>query len=449
MFGKDRLLSIRIYLAFALFAFASHGAQVLAAPSSPKKRIDFRQALQLALEKSPDYDVAIRSEFNSRLNYKNSWSVLLPEVDLKAQNGYANQGGNLFYNETNPATPWSNLFSLNIAENLYDNGLSWRLMKIADLNRRLGSLNLQRGRQLLLENVAKSYYDFSESFENISLQRQEIESLRKEFRTIEGRYHQGQSSNRDFLRIKAQLQRSEVSFANQEFNTEATKQTLSLAVGQRENLDYVPMVPVDKDLAVLDFPEVSPEDSLDFQIAHLQDEVSDLKYRSVVREDWPRLSLTGSYSYNVPQYVGAHTPGVDDPYWNLQGMLVVDYALWDWGIRGRNVEIADNQRNIEKDAQETVRVRVSQDLNKLKSQIALLKNSYNKSIQILKDEEEVYASLNRGYRDGKVTYLELITSLSDLYSSRSQYLGFQYSLLRARASLAFYQGNLDDVLAIK
>jgi hypothetical protein len=68
----------------------------LAAPSSSEKRIDFRQALQLALEKSPDYDVAIRSEFNSRLSYKNSWSVLLPEVDLRAQNGYANQGGNLF-----------------------------------------------------------------------------------------------------------------------------------------------------------------------------------------------------------------------------------------------------------------------------------------------------------------------------------------------------------------
>jgi outer membrane protein TolC len=60
---------------------------------------------------------------------------------------------------------------------------------------------------------------------------------------------------------------------------------------------------------------------------------------------------------------------------------------------------------------------------------------------------EVYSSLNRGYREGKVSYLELITALGELYSAKAQFLNLQYSLLNERASLAFYQGNLDEVLS--
>jgi outer membrane protein TolC len=417
-------------------------------------KLDFQAALKRALERSPDFDVAKRNALNARLNYKNSWAVLLPQVDIQLQHLYNSQGGSAYSTTTTTstgaivpltATQSSDLFGLTVNENLYDNGDSWRAMEVAEYGRDIGNLTLKKGQQQLLLNVAKAFYNYSSAVANLELQEQEIETLRQEFRTIEGRYQQGVNSNRDFLRIKAQLQKSEIDFATQKISLQDSLQSLRLAMGERETLEFVALRPEPEKLKVLQFPNVQPEDSFDYQIAHLQNLISDLKYRTVQRQDWPRLSLKSEYSYNDPQYLNQQLAGTE-AYWNFQVALVLDYSLWDWGTRSNNVEIADNQRSIDNDGQESTRIQVKQDLNRLSVQVGFLSQSFKESEQILKDEQAVYTSLNLGYREGKTTYLELITALSDLYSAKSQFLNLQYSLLSARASLGFYQGNLDEVL---
>lgn len=421
--------------------------------SAESEKIDFQQALALARARSPDFDVSKRLDKNAQLTYKNTWATLLPQIDIQAQHYYNAPVGSIVSSALSPtglvttqASPWSDLLALNVSENFYDNGDSFRLMKIADLSRESVRLDLTHRLEKLLLKVATAYYAFSQSVGNLELQKKEIETLRQEFRTIEGRYRQGVNSNRDYLRIKAQLQRSEVDFATQKISEEETIQALRVAIGVKEAVDFLAFTPDTQVLANLKFPSLMAEETIDYQIAHLQNKISDLKYLTVARQNWPRISLKSGYSYNEPQYIGPEIPGTSS-YWNFQVALFLDYSLWDWGTRSRNVEIADNQRNIENDGQETIRIQVSQDLNKLGSQISFYKQSFIKSQQILKDEEDVYSSLNRGYRDGKVTYLELITALNDLYAARTQFLNLQFSLLNTRATLAFYQGNLDEVLS--
>jgi outer membrane protein TolC len=416
--------------------------------------LNFGQALQRAREKSPDYDAAKRSTRNSDLSYKKAWAVLLPQADLQAQHFYNQQGSSNLLSNSQPTvsslssatTPWSDLLSLNLTENFYDNGDSLRLMEIADFSKQLGQLSQNLSLQQLFLKVSKAYYAFSAAAGSIELQSQEIKTLRKEFSTIEGRYRQGVSSNRDFLRIKAQLMRSEIEFASRQISLGESLQALRVSIGERDSVDFVPFTPNLSKLNEIEFPVVEPEQALDFRIAHLQNKISDLKYRSVARQNWPRLSLKSAYSYNDPQYIGPSGSGLT-PYSNFQVALVLDYSLFDWGIRRHNIEIAENQKTIESDAQEAVRISVQQDLHKLVAQAVLLQQSFQKSQQILKDEMEVYSSLNRGYREGKVSYLELITALGELYSAKAQFLNLQYSLLNERASLAFYQGNLDEVLS--
>lgn len=417
--------------------------------SESVERMDFHQTLLRALEKSPDYDILRKTKNKSDLAFKNSWSVLLPELDLETQNGFNNQGGNSYIAATAPVTPWSSLLGLTLTENLYDNGKALNEMDVAGRTREIGTLSLIRGKQQLLLNVALAYYDYSSTMQSLELQRQEIVALQQQFRTIDGRYRNGVSSNRDFLRIKAQVQRSEIDLTTQQVAAETARQTLRQVIGESSATDFIPIFPKGDEIGTWRAPDITPENTFDFRIARLQDDISDIHFREVEREDWPRLALKGSFSYNVPQYVGAQTPGVDDPYWNVQGMLVMDYALWDWGIRRRNVEVADQQRVIERDTQEKTRLQVRQDLRRLIAQAALYQKSYAESVQILRDEENVYSSLNQGYRDAKVTYLELITALGELFASRTQSMSLQFSLLKARASLAFYEGNLDELLDVR
>lgn len=427
------------FILSAFLILASWQAQAL-------ETIDFHQALQRAVDRSPQYRSLILSQKNSTLLAKNAWNALLPTIDLQANHMYNQMGGNDSLNAAQLHYPWSNQASVSINENLYDNGDTFRLAKIASFGETVGLLNLESGRSLLLVRSAKAYYDFSAAFGTVELQKQQIEALRYQFRMIERRYQQGLRSNRDYLRIKAQLQSSELGLLSQQINLENTKTNLRAALGEPPDTDFIPLEGSRIDFGKVDYPQLDPEETYEYQVSGLQDKISELRYESVRRKEWPRLTLKSSYGYVMPQYLGPHLSGFDDPYWNFQTMLVLDYRLWDWFNTKRTVDIAENQKQIERNTQQLTRLQVQQNLDQLQKQAALLKRSYQMSTQILKSSEEAYQSLNRGYLDGKVTYLELITALNDLYSSRSQDLNLRFNILKFRAEQAHAQRKIDEVL---
>lgn len=414
--------------------------------SNASQQVDFHQALQRAIDKSPQYRSLKLAEQNSKLAEKNAWNSLLPTFDLQASHSYNQLGGSSYFNIAPLHYPWSNQAGLMINETLYDNGDTYRLAKIASLDRKIGILNLESGRSRLLVNAAKAYYDFSAAYGSVELQKQQIEALRYQFRMIERRYEQGLRSNRDYLRIKTQLQSSEVNLLSQQISLENTRTNLRAALAESPDIDFIPLDAAKIDITKVDEPHLDPEETYEYQTSGLQDRISDLRYETIHRKEWPRLSLKSSYGYVQPQYIGPQMAGNDDPFWNFQAMIVLDYRLWDWLRTQRTVDIAENQKNIERNTQSLNRLQVQQNLDQLQKQALLLKKSFHMSIQILKSSEEAYQSLNRGYLDGKVNYLELITALNDVYSSRTQNLNLRFNILKYRAEQAHAQRKIDEVL---
>jgi outer membrane protein len=432
---------------------AAKPAVVMAIPlSNPElevegaEKLNFKAALQRALDKSPDYDIAVRSRSNSELRSKNAWSLLLPSLDLTANHTFGQLGvGNDNYRAFNQQ-PWTNQLGLRLSENLYNNGENYRLAKIADLEFKVGELSLLRSKNQILVNVAKAYYDFSEAAGNYSLTVAQLKTLKEQFKTMESRYFQGLSSNRDYLRIKADTQRSEVNALTQKYNVQEKREALKAVIGDSGNLDFEPYDPRGLKPDGLTFPTLDPEKTLDFRIASATQDVAEIRNESVRREYWPRLSLQGSYELVQPNYLGNRTDLENQSYTNLQGLIVLEYNIWDWGIRRRNVEISNNEWRIEISKQETTRIQVRQNLRNLNANKTTLLESFKISSQILSASEDVYVSLNRAYREGKVTYIDLINALGDFYGSRTQNLSLRYNLLKLRADLAFYEGNADEVL---
>ena len=419
---------------------------LLSMTSQAMESIDFHQALQRLLDRSPQYQNLTLIEKNATLAMKNAWNSLLPTVDLQANHVYNQMGGNDYLNLAPLHYPWSNQAGLIITENLYDNGDTWRQARIASLVQHVEALNLESGRSRLLTNAAKAYFDFSSAYGSMQLQKQQIDVLRNQFHMIERRYQQGLRSNRDYLRIKAQLQNSELGLMSQQISLENSKTSLRAALGESPSTDFIPIDAVRIDFGKIDYPTLDPEQTYEYQVADLQDQISGIRYESVHRKEWPRLTLKGSYGYVVPQYLGPHTSGVDDPYWNFQAMIVLDYRLWDWLRTQRTVDIAENQKNIERNNQQLNRLQVQQNLDLLQKQSSTLRQSFQLSGQLLKSNEAAYQSLNAGYLDGKVTYLELITALNDLYSSRTQDLNIRFNILKFRTEQAHAQRKIDEVL---
>lgn len=406
--------------------------------------LDFHQTLQRSLDRSPRYQTFVLTAKNAQLGEKNAWVSLLPAFDLQATHTYTQQSGNSYYSISPYHYPLSNQAGLSITENLYDNGETWRQAEIASLNREYENLNLESGRSRLLVDVAKAYFDYSIAAAAVELQKQQIESLRTQLRMIEGRYKQGLRSNRDYVQVKAQAQSAEISLVTQQISLDSAQSALRLAIGEDTAVQFLPV-----DVSRMDFSRgpdshVDVEQTYDYRLTHVQEKISDIRFQSAQRTEWPRLSLRGTYNYVQPQYIGSRTDGIDDPFWNLQAMLVLDFHLWDWGKTWRTVEIADNQKNIERSQQRQTRLQALDSIQTTQKQLSLLQSSFVISGEVLRAKEEAYRVLNRGYVDGKVTYLELITALNDLYSSRNQDLNLRFSILKLRAELAYIQGNVDD-----
>lgn len=407
--------------------------------------LDFHQTLERALSRSPEFQTQKLKRDNARLETKNAWFALLPTADLQASHTYLQQNTSAYFIPEYRHLPWSNQAGLTVKENLYDNGVTWRKARSAELNEDLQDLALESAQARLKINVAKAYFDMSLAVAVLELQRQQIQTLNTQFRTIESRYRQGLSSNRDYLRIKAQGQSSEIGLLSQEIELNQAKQALRTLIGENEATEFQPLR-LPKGLPPAVRGPIDPEQSYEFKSANLRDRISEITAESAERLFWPRLSLQGSYNYTVPQYLGDNVAGVDNPYWNLQFMIVLEYRLWDWGSTSRTVQIAGNQERIDKLTQDSGRLKVRQDLIQLESQLELLRRSYSVSQQILQANQEAFESLNRGYRDGKISYLDLITSLNSVYSSRSQDIGLRFNILKTQLEWAYYQGNIDEIL---
>ncbi len=413
------------------------------ANAEPTERLTFRQAMQRALEKNPEYLTAVENERISVLNRQNATSRLLPSVEAKAQHAYT-----VGEQAISPVRePWSNSVGLVVNEILYDNGRSWREREIQRAQERIARLNLLQTRHVILQRASKAFFDYSTAAANLELQTAQYELIRKQFNSIQSRYHGGISSNRDFLRIKAQLKKAELRLTSQRFDVEGTRASLNRAIGEKALVDFVALKPEDAFFDGMTAPSPSVAETFELRLIDLQSLVTELRLEAVQREIWPRLSLGASYAYTQPQYVGRRNDPVDDPVWEFQTLLNLEYTIWDWGIRRRNVEIASSQRQIDHNTFELSRLFVSQEIKKLVAQFLLLRESHIQSKQIVKDDAMVFQSLNSGYRDGKVTYLELITALSDSFSSRSEHLSLQFQMLKLRADLAYYQGNVDATFA--
>jgi outer membrane protein TolC len=413
--------------------------------------LDLKRSLQKALDKSPQYQSQILTETNAALSEKNSWMTQFPTFDLQASHSFFQHSrGDQQLNPLGPQhAPWSDQLGLAVNLNVYDNGDSWRQAQIASLTHKIETLRLSNERSRLLTNVAKAYYDFSIAHESVELQKSQIEALRIQFRSIQGRYQQGLSSNRDFLRIKALLQSSEIGLLSQQINLSNSQSALRLLINESVDVEFLPIDVSKIDITKIEFPLATIDQSIEYQITHLQTQVSGLTFETIHRLKWPRVTAKASSNYLIPQYIGPKSSGLDDPFWNLQAMIVLDYRIWDWGKNVRTVQIANNQKSIEENSRQITLAQITHSLDELHNQAKILQHSAQMSSDILKANADVYQSLNRGYFDGKVSYLELITALNDLYSSRTQDLGLRFNILKLRAELAHAQGNIDEALSLQ
>lgn len=441
----------QILLPTFILATEVPATQLSVAPLLPTTRISITEAVQFALEHSPRIDSARRFQTLRDLEYRTSVARMLPSLDLNTVHGLQNNipiGGYGSLLTPNTSAPWYSSLTLGVTENLYDNGVSLTQSRIAELNQEIASLAAQKSKASLILDVSSEFYQFSLTDVLLQTRKQQQQILERQFNSLTAQYHQGLKTKLDFLRFKAQVQRSQIDQVNvrksQEASTTRLLQLLNSdtsaplafeAISAQRNRSLETLFPEE---------ELQLEQGYDFRLSRLQRDINEKNVNLAVRRYWPQVNFGAGITYSNLNYVNSGSSFAVGSQLTWNALIGVQFNFWDWGIRRRDVAAARITRELQEnelaigllDTRTKMKI-VMIDLSKVRENLALTKD-------LFQYEEENYQNMDIQYREGKVQYLDLITTLNNMLDAKIQFYSAYFEALRQLVNYRYYAGTLDE-----
>ena len=451
---RNLVLSPLILTLFTLLT----GLSARAATAPPLAPLSLKDSLRWALDNSPTFDSARKTQAMRELEATSAYAKMLPSLDFTTTNGLQNNlilnglGSTDTLTTPNPTAPWYSYMNLGITENLYDNGVSWTNSRIANLNKRLASVSYFKSRDSLALDLATEFYHYSLAVALLEVRKQQQDILGKQFKSLTSEYHQGFKNRSDYLRFKAQVQKAQIDRIAAENSLIESKMNLRKIMGVNYKAqDFPDFIPVQitqdqKLVRLLKAETLSMEKAYEFQTAQIQKEINDKTVDLTVRNYWPQVSVTSGVNYSNQNYINTNTDFNSNYQLNWNALLTLTYNLWDWGTRKRDVEVAKFNRDIENNTLDQTLLETDAAMKTLVADMERVSLTFNLTYELLALEQETNRDLERNYREGKISYLDLVTELQNLLDAKVQYYTSYFDVLINSAKYKYYEGKIYDSL---
>lgn len=429
-----------LYLAIA--------SQLLLAETSKSETFSFQSAVNIAIENSPRL-FPIRGDLKIReLEFTTAFTTFLPQFDLGAVHGLRGAS----------PSPYSSNFvselNLQATENLYDNGQSWTRYETAKLAKEVAELTYQHERDKLTLEVASEYMRYSLACVLLDVQQQQFAIVDRQYQSVSSQFQQGVKTRRDYLRFKTELRRSEIELQSATTAVERSRVELMRLMGVEIKpgaavYDFRP-IQIEKEFVVKP-PMVAPpiEDHYLYRISSLQKKILENETRLVKRQFGPELFLTAGASYHTGDYLGSSISVASNESTSWNALITLKFNLMDWGARRRNIAIANVKQSQGESGLRASLTVFAADSAKLMLDLGQSTKNFALARELLDLESRSYGFLDAEYRNGKVTYLDIIVGLRDLLNSKvqmySSYFDLRAQLLRYR----YFEGRLYDSVVEK
>ncbi len=431
-------------LALSLF-FTSHGATAAEPPKSGLARL-----VELAEENSPAIRQSKMALEQTRLELKTALARFFPSVDITTEHGLRDRYPDP---DARPTTAVSSL-KLSATEKLYDNGETITNYKIAanKLERQQLIYEIERDDQLL--KIANTYFDWSAAWQDRQISNNKRDSLRQQFNLLEAWYKQGLKTKRDVLRIETELRRIQIDLLRRDNDLENLLEKLASQSGiSREDLRKNGISAEEAHLTAPipsgPWPELRAGENRRARVYKMENKEAEYQSRLIERKYWPTVELKAEIYDKYGDYIdfGRSFNEAREQGWSA--LIVVNYNIWDWGIRRRDLQISRvKERNTQARNEQAVL-----DLDVTLRDVVLRLNEFSESAKLTKEllsiEQQSYNILGAEYRNGRATYLDLITNLNSLYDARSRFASTYFALRKQQAAYAYHKGNLYEALKSK
>jgi outer membrane protein TolC len=403
--------------------------------------------LKLTEENSPLIRKAEELLHVAEMEKENARAAFFPTIDLDLTHGVQDASS------STRETPWASGVNLVMNENLWDgnsplgNWTKWRIAKVKFEKAKL-EFEEQRDQQLL--SVAQAYYDWSNSVQQRRIDESKRDLLRRQFNVLEAQYKQRLKTKRDVLRIETEIRRMQMAILGRDNEVDLGFQKLAGVIGveraalEAEKIQDEEPPPPAAASAVTDPPpppELKAADNRKARILDYARKQSELEAKLARWDYLPQALLRGSVGYHNHDYIDTSTTWEATQSWDWSALLILRYNLWDFGTRRRNQEIARvKARNIVNDNTQTL-LNLDNDLRDVWNKLREFREDVRMSRELLTLEQQSYSILEAEYRNGRASYLDLITNLNSWIDARSKYIDAYFGFKKQQAAYSFHKGE--------
>ncbi|MEO5667925.1 MAG: TolC family protein [Bdellovibrionota bacterium] len=370
-----------------------------------------------------------------------SRSALLPKLSIEYSANYASQ-----------SDTWNSQAGLVLRQNFYDGGQSWSALESSRIARARAEIEEKRARETMSLAVLKSFAAASRLERNRVASSRKLGLLEQQFNLARSQYRQGRKTQQDYQLLEAELERSRLEVDSVDNELFAAYRNLEKTVGNPEvvfDVSKLEMLTAEKILSLKQWFEESAYDpaaeSLELKSEKLAVDESQLSVDLIRKQYWPVLGVNASATYGSSSLIG---PGAsswgDHDGFNLGVGLQLNWTLWDWGGVPAQVARAKANEVLETKRFEQRKLDLVNDYRALSDNLRRQGHVLEVQQKIRGLERKSFQQIDQEYREGRSTYLELITALERDIQAELSFENEVFAYFVSLAEVLELKGNLYD-----
>jgi outer membrane protein TolC len=419
-----------------------------------------KEAIEHGLTHSPRMTGANAAKSSATITAELAGKTYLPILDsnLSTSVGGSDQKASQADRPNLRDPTYSSQAGITLSQPIWDGGVRSLQNQTAKLTGSLGDMQFQETRDQFILDIVNSYFSLSQAVLELQAQETQHQLLEKQHRDSNDAFKQGLRLRRDHVRLQAEVRRSELTLIAAKSKVTQLGEDLGSKIGMSKGSvgSTETTTPKFEPLAIPERSKIKNQigervgknAKTSFSRTYLarkqvfldqQDELAiTLERRQTL---WPTIDLSASTGYQANSFIGPTAEPVDKNsglFWSVQ--LGAKYTIWDWGQRSQNIA----RRLLEQASAKAVR---QTSLTELEIKIKSLDRDLDEALKLLdmnleleSMESDSFAEVNRDYRLGKASYLEIVDATERKLSSRLLVVSSYFGWLRKTWDQKFYEG---------
>lgn len=438
---------VKLRLAILLMTILA-GPQWLAARQAPGdsllQQATLENVIRYAIDHQPQVQKALVNEEITESTIKSKLADWFPQLNFQynLQHNFKVQTAVIGGNAVKLGVDNTSAFLLTGTQNIFNRDALLASRSKGDV-RALAKQTTSNARIDVAANVAKAFYDVLATQQQINVTQGDIIRLERSLRDATNQYNAGVADKTDYKRATIALNNTKALLkANEEAlkaRTEYLKALMGYPVSGELNIIY-DTLQMEKELPLDTLQQANYNSRIEYQLLMTQRKLQEANLRYNKWSYIPNVSASGAYNFNYQNDEFGKLYNTNYP--NAFAALSVTVPIFQGGKRQYNIRTAEWQlRSIDwdiTDLKNSINSEYSSALAAYKSNLA----SYLALKENLQLAQEVYDVINLQYRSGVKTYLEVITSETDLRTARINYYNALYQVLSAKIDVQRALGEI-------